>query len=84
MLPGAVRGNGNDARRITVRQLLQHTTGLPNYVRDLPQISNLEAFQKHRFDTVTPQQAVRLAVSRKPDFAPGTSWSYSTTTTRSQ
>jgi D-alanyl-D-alanine carboxypeptidase len=79
VLPGAVRGKGNDGRRITVRQLLQHTSGLPNYVQELPQISNLEALQNHRFDTVTPKQAVRLAVSHKPDFAPGTSWNYSNT-----
>jgi D-alanyl-D-alanine carboxypeptidase len=79
VLPGVVRGNGNDGRRITVRQLLQHTSGLPNYVQDLPLIFSLEGFQKHRFDTVTPQRAVRLAVSRRPDFAPGTSWNYSNT-----
>jgi D-alanyl-D-alanine carboxypeptidase len=79
VLPGVVRGNGNDGRRITVRQLLQHTSGLPNYVRDLPKLFSLEAFQKHRFDTVTPQRAVRIAIRRKPDFAPGTSWNYSNT-----
>jgi D-alanyl-D-alanine carboxypeptidase len=29
LLPGVVRGKGHDGRRITVRQLLQHTSGCP-------------------------------------------------------
>jgi D-alanyl-D-alanine carboxypeptidase len=79
LLPGVVRGNGNDGRRITVRQLLQHTSGLPEYLQEMPHIFTLEGFQKHRFDTVTPKQAVGLAMRHAPDFAPGTSWSYSNT-----
>lgn len=31
-LPGVVRGHGNDGRRITVRDLLQHTSRLPDYL----------------------------------------------------
>ena len=34
-LPGLVRGEGIDGRRITVRQLLQHTSGLPNYTANV-------------------------------------------------
>jgi D-alanyl-D-alanine carboxypeptidase len=79
LLPGVVRGNGNDGRRITVRQLLQHTSGLHNYTQDLPVLLSLEGFQKHRFDTVTMQQAVGLALRHEPDFAPGAAWSYSNT-----
>ncbi|MER8155899.1 serine hydrolase [Streptomyces sp. NPDC094472] len=32
-LPGLVRGEGIDGNKITVRQLLQHTSGLPDFVR---------------------------------------------------
>ena len=79
VLPGVVRGNGNDGSRITVRQLLQHTSGLPEYLQEMPHLFTLDGFEEHRFDTVTPQQAVRLAMRHEPDFAPGTSWNYSNT-----
>ena len=78
-LPGVVRGHGNDGRRITVRQLLQHTSGLPDYTEFLPWLSEKEPFEEHRFDTVTARQAVALAMEHAPGFAPGTSWSYSNT-----
>lgn len=78
-LPGVVRGHGNDGRQVTVRQLLQHTSGLPEYTSRIRWISELEGFRKHRLDTVTARQAVRIALRQKPTFAPGTSWSYSNT-----
>jgi hypothetical protein len=30
--PGVVHGNGNDGSKITIRELLQHTSGLPKQV----------------------------------------------------
>ncbi|GFJ77081.1 hypothetical protein Phou_012610 [Phytohabitans houttuyneae] len=41
-LPGVVAGNGNDGRRVTVRQLLQHTSGIYNYTSDLPGLASPE------------------------------------------
>lgn len=35
LLPGVVSGAGNDGRTITVRDLLRHTSGLPDYVHDV-------------------------------------------------
>ncbi|GAA1353721.1 serine hydrolase domain-containing protein [Catellatospora bangladeshensis] len=78
-LPGVVAGNGNDGRAITIRQLLQHTSGLHDYARELPFLSTREGFLKSRFDTVTAAEAVRLGVSKPPTFAPGAGWSYSNT-----
>ena len=78
-LPGLVRGNGNDGRRISVRQLLQQTSGLPDYVAGLPYLFSQEDFEKNRFATVTAEQAVALAMRYPPEFAPGTRWKYSNT-----
>ncbi|MFE7193742.1 serine hydrolase domain-containing protein [Kitasatospora sp. NPDC057541] len=80
-LPGVVQGNGNDGARITVRQLLGHTSGLFSYDEDPTMIQRLASpdFLVHRFDTYRPEDLVRTAVSHPPVFAPGTSRSYSNT-----
>ena len=73
-LPGVVRGNGNDGRHITVKQLLQQTSGLPDY--DTIVTSDLLAVRHTYFE---PRQLLDAALSNTPLFAPGTSWSYSNT-----
>jgi D-alanyl-D-alanine carboxypeptidase len=78
-LPGVVQGNGNDGKRISVRQLLQHTSGLPDFLQGLPYLGQQEGFEQNRFKTVTPQQAIALAMKYPPDFAPGAQWEYSNT-----
>ncbi|MFT2019381.1 serine hydrolase domain-containing protein [Streptomyces sp. 796.1] len=80
-LPGVVRGNGHDGRRITVRQLLNHTSGIYNYTADQEfRADHLEiGFLEHRYDTLTPQQLLAFALRHEPDFAPGTDWNYSNT-----
>ncbi|MEU9732668.1 serine hydrolase domain-containing protein [Streptomyces sp. NPDC048002] len=81
-LPGLVRGNGHDGRRITVRQLLNHTSGVYNYTDDDTFVTTYmaaENFFEHRYDTKDPRELVTLAMTHEPAFAPGTSWSYSNT-----
>jgi D-alanyl-D-alanine carboxypeptidase len=79
-LPGVVAGNGNDGSRITVRQLLQHTSGIPNYIDYLPGWGGGAAgFQANRLRTYTAEQLVALAMAHPPLFAPGSGWSYSNT-----
>ncbi|WP_432543006.1 serine hydrolase domain-containing protein [Kineococcus sp. SYSU DK002] len=78
-LPGVVQGNGNDGNLISIRQLLQHTSGLPEYLAVMPQLFSEEGFQQHRFDDLTAPDAVALAMTQAPTFAPGTSWNYSNT-----
>jgi D-alanyl-D-alanine carboxypeptidase len=78
-LPGVVAGNGNDGRRITVRHLLQHTSGLYNYTNDLTALGSYEGYLAHRFDHYDPADLVALAMKHEPGFAPGTRWDYSNT-----
>ncbi|WP_406003493.1 serine hydrolase domain-containing protein [Streptomyces sp. NBC_00829] len=77
-LPGLVTGNGNDGRAITIRHLLQHTSGLPT-VSDLPGWENAEQFEKHRYDAHDPRYVVKLAMRHPPSSVPGARWEYSNT-----
>ncbi|MFB6816119.1 serine hydrolase domain-containing protein [Streptomyces sp. NPDC056347] len=66
LLPRLVRGNGNDGRRITLRALLSHTSGLYDYT-DAPSAHPLSA-----------TAAVRVALAHRPTGAPG-HYAYSNT-----
>ncbi|MEW1695084.1 serine hydrolase domain-containing protein [Streptomyces sp. NPDC093249] len=80
-LPGVVKGNGHDGRKITVRQLLNHTSGIYSYTSDpaFQQKVFGPGFLQHRYDTWTPGQLVSVAMAHQPDFAPGAGWNYSNT-----
>ncbi|MEV0276484.1 serine hydrolase domain-containing protein [Streptomyces sp. NPDC050610] len=66
-LPGVVRGHGNDGRRISVHQMLQHTSGLPDFPDDLT-----DETPGH----FTPEAVVRRLLSQPPLFPPGDRWWY--------
>ncbi|MFJ1837282.1 serine hydrolase domain-containing protein [Streptomyces sp. NPDC088175] len=66
LLPGLVHGNGNNGRRITLRALLGHTSGLYDYTAD-PSAHPLSA-----------TAAVRVALAHRPTGAPGR-YAYSNT-----
>jgi D-alanyl-D-alanine carboxypeptidase len=72
-VPGLVRGNGYDGTRITVRQLLQHTSGMADYVADV--LADPDA-NTHPW---RPEELVALGLSHPPRFAPGAGWAYSNT-----
>ncbi|MFF3750226.1 serine hydrolase domain-containing protein [Streptomyces sp. NPDC002018] len=80
-LPGLVRGNGHDGRGITLRQLLNHTSGIYNYTGDDEFVRKVfgDGFLEHRYDTWKPRDLVGLAMRHRPEFQPGTEWSYSNT-----
>lgn len=79
LLPGVLRGNGNAGRGVTVRQLLQHTSGIYNYTDDLPQLASAEGFLAGRYHHYEPAELVSIATRHEPLFAPGAHWSYSNT-----
>ncbi|MEU0469075.1 serine hydrolase domain-containing protein [Amycolatopsis sp. NPDC006131] len=73
-------------RRITVRMLLQHTSGVFNHTGDyydgtvLPGLpSTGQEWVDNRFHTYQPEELVRFALSKPALFAPGTDWNYSNT-----
>ncbi|MPY36077.1 beta-lactamase family protein [Streptomyces adustus] len=78
-LAGVVSGNGNDGSRITVRQLLQHTSGIADVGPQIAALTSAEGYRAERFRTYTPEDLVRLAMQHPPQFPPGTGWSYSNT-----
>ncbi|MEW2389824.1 serine hydrolase domain-containing protein [Streptomyces venezuelae] len=80
-LPGVVEGNGHDGERITVRQILNHTSGIYDVTSDDEFRRKVfsEEFLDHRYDTWTAEQQIALAMRHEPDFAPGTDWKYSNT-----
>lgn len=71
-LPGKVPGGGT----ITLRMLLNHTSGLPDYAEDPAIRPSLLGRDRRRW---TPARLLALGVRRPPLFAPGAKWSYSNT-----
>ncbi|MFE9558273.1 serine hydrolase domain-containing protein [Streptomyces sp. NPDC006703] len=71
-LPGLLRGDGIDGRTITVRQLLQHTSGLPEYVDKGSILSDPKRYYE-------PRELLGAALAQKAHFAPGARWEYSNT-----
>ncbi|MFD8427485.1 serine hydrolase domain-containing protein [Streptomyces coelicoflavus] len=74
-LPGLVRGDGIDGHDITVRQLLQHTSGLADYDEEV--VKDYLTKQQHRY--FEPRELVEFGLGKKALFAPGSGWSYSNT-----
>lgn len=73
-LPGVIRGEGVDASAISARQLLQHTSGLPEY-GDLVAADPFAVRDSYR----SPRDMVDFALQRPADFAPGERHQYSNT-----
>lgn len=76
-LPGLVRGVGVgdkkvDGREITVRELLQHTSGIPEYGEYID-----DDIIRRRY--AQPRDLLDIALQHPATARPGTEWSYSNT-----
>jgi D-alanyl-D-alanine carboxypeptidase len=75
-LPGLIPNGAN----ITVRELLDHTSGLFDYVNDGDPTVLTPYFVNRDWDHVwRPLQLVAVATSHPPRFPPGSQWAYSNT-----
>jgi D-alanyl-D-alanine carboxypeptidase len=78
-LPSGVLPAGSP---ITVRQLLDHTSGLYDYSNDLPGIlvgDTVTGYQQFRYSTYNPADLVAGAVAHGSQFTPGSAYQYSNT-----
>jgi D-alanyl-D-alanine carboxypeptidase len=67
---------------ITVRQLLDHTSGLYDYSNDLPGIlvgDTVTGYQQWRYNTYNPADLVADALTHGSQFTPGSQYQYSNT-----
>ncbi|MFF4261384.1 serine hydrolase domain-containing protein [Streptomyces virginiae] len=73
---------GERGRKVTVRMLLNHTSGIQDYLGDafpsLPK-GTTESLDQHRYRTIEPAELIGHGVARPQLFEPGTDWSYSNT-----
>ncbi len=73
---------GERGREITVRMLLNHTSGINDYddavFASLAHGSTAD-IERYRFHTFRPEDLVRIAMKRPPTNAPGARWAYSNT-----
>ncbi|NNH74053.1 beta-lactamase family protein [Nocardia uniformis] len=73
--------------RITVRMLLQHTSGVFNFTGEVFEdgttapgiVWSGKEWVDNRFRSYAPEELVELALSKPARFEPGTDWSYSNT-----
>nr|WP_228559128.1 serine hydrolase domain-containing protein [Catenulispora pinisilvae] len=80
-LPGVVDSNGYSGANITIRELLNHTSGLPDYTGADAGLVGIDYFANISPNAVyAPQTLVSTALgSRAPVSAPGATWAYANT-----
>lgn len=78
-LPGVVAGDGPDGSSVTVRQLLQHTSGIPEVLPEIAALNSADGYRAERFRTYTPEELAGLAMRRSEDVSTEAAWSYSNT-----
>ncbi|KKD52709.1 MULTISPECIES: serine hydrolase domain-containing protein [Paenibacillus] len=73
-LPGVIKGNGYDGNKITIRQLLNHTSGLASYTdldfRDI-------TLPQNPFRYYSSDELISMGLAKPLVYAPGKGWNYS-------
>ena len=75
-LPGLLHGEGIDGSKITVRQLLQHTSGLPEYTDTVPGETDIFQIRDNYYST---RDLLDVALSKPAAFEPGSQFKYTNT-----
>ena len=75
-LPGLLKGEGIDGTKITVRQLLQHTSGLPEYTDTVPGETDIFQIRDNYYST---RDLLDVALSKPAAFEPGSQFRYTNT-----
>ena len=75
-LPGLLHGEGIDAAKITVRQLLQHTSGLPEYTDTVPGETDIFQIRDNYYST---RDLLDIALTKPAAFEPGSQFRYTNT-----
>ncbi|MFD6969860.1 serine hydrolase domain-containing protein [Streptomyces sp. NPDC059979] len=73
---------GERGRTVTVRMLLNHTSGINDYIAGaFPSLleGSTTSLDDHRFRTIRPAELIKYGVDRPQLFEPGTDWTYSNT-----
>ncbi|MEU8773971.1 serine hydrolase domain-containing protein [Streptomyces sp. NPDC048606] len=74
---------GERGRKVTVRMLLNHTSGISDYILDafpsLEQKNTTESLDEFRHRTIAPTELIRFGLARPQVNEPGAKWSYSNT-----
>lgn len=75
-LEGEYMDKIKNAKKVTIRQLLNHTSGLYDYLNPLKyELISID----NPYKSDTPEKKLELAYNKKPDHEPGKTYSYSNT-----
>lgn len=76
-LPEKVLSKVANAKTSTIRQLLNHTSGIYNYLESIALLS--ESYGSYRYSYQPKEKLIEYAYDKDAEYAPGEGWNYSNT-----